>query len=272
MKKDFKIISRVVLAAVVFSVFTIMSYAKESEKLIFVSDPYEPYVMDEPNYKGYITEMVLEIFNNAGFDAEYRNVPFQRALVELESGNYTGLLAVSVGREGYVYPENAMGVFKNEFFVRNDSNWRWKDISSFESVIYGGILGYNMDSEFIDPYVAKFRDDSNRVQLVAGSSALQSNVLKLVHGRIDVIYANTLVVLHTANRLGVADRIKVADVDSASRDQQLFNSRGVSVAFHLSNPNAEKYIKILDEGIQKIKENGRFREILARYGLAEYFD
>ena len=90
-------------------------------------------------------------------EAEYKNVPFKRALAEIERGNFTGLLALSPGREKYLFTENSMGYFKNQFFVRADSTWKWDGRSSLEKVVFGGILGYRFDKEFIDPHVEKFK-------------------------------------------------------------------------------------------------------------------
>ena len=56
---------------------------KAGEKIIFVSDLYPPYVIDGAHGKGYVTDMVLLIFKKAGFEAEYKNVPFKRALAEI---------------------------------------------------------------------------------------------------------------------------------------------------------------------------------------------
>ena len=43
---------------------------KAREKIIFVSDPYPPYVIDGGHGKGYVTDMVLLIFKKAGLEAE----------------------------------------------------------------------------------------------------------------------------------------------------------------------------------------------------------
>ena len=243
---------------------------KAGEKIIFVSDPYPPYVIDGGHGKGYVTDMVLLIFKKAGFEAEYKNVPFKRALAEIERGNFTGLLALSPGREKYLFTENSMGYFKNQFFVRADSTWKWDGRSSLEKVVFGGILGYRFDKEFIDPHVEKFKGDPERVQLIAGQDALQRNIVKMTMGRIDVIFDDSLAIAYAAKEAGVKDKIRIADVDDQLKSKKLFESKKVSVGFHSSNPKAAEYIKILDDGIKEIKKSGEFREILLKYGLENY--
>ena len=243
---------------------------KAGEKVIFVSDPYPPYVIDGGQRKGYVTDMVLLVFKKAGFDAEYKNVPFKRALAEIERGNFTGLLALSPGRENYLFTENSMGYFKNQFFVRADSTWKWDGRSSLEKVVFGGVWGYRFDKEFIDPHVEKFKSDPERVQLIVGQDALQRNVVKMTMGRIDVIFDDSLAIVYAAKEAGVKDKIRIADVDDRLKNKKLFESKKVSVGFHASNPKATEYVRILDEGIKEIKKSGEFREILLKYGLENY--
>ncbi len=242
----------------------------KTNTLIFVSDPYPPYVIDGEFDKGYVTDMTLLIFKKAGLKAEYQNVPFSRALAGLENGTYTGLLAVSPGRENFVYPDNSMGDAKNDFFIRKDFNWKWDGLASFNNVIFGAIADYEINEEIIDPYINANKENLKRVQLVFGSNALKSNILKLVNSRIDVIFDDELVVIYTAREIGVADKIKIAEVDKKVSGSSLFEPSKMCVGFNLNNPKATEYAQILSNGIAEIKKTGEFKQILMKYGLEEH--
>lgn len=163
-----------------------------------------------------------------------------------------------------------MGYFKNQFFVRADSTWKWEGAASLEKVVFGGIFGYRFDKEFIDPHVEKYKGDPERVQLIAGQDALQRNIVKMTMGRIDVVFDDSLAIAYAAKEAGVKNKIRIADVDEQLKNKRLFDSKKVSVGFYSSNPKAKEYIKILDEGIKEIKKSGEFREIILKYGLENY--
>ena len=99
-----RVLSRLSAAFALVALLSAQVAMAQAKSVKVVSDPYPPYVMDEPDRKGFVTEMTLKILRDAGYEAEYINVPFTRALVGLERGLYDGLLAVSPGRAGFVYP------------------------------------------------------------------------------------------------------------------------------------------------------------------------
>jgi hypothetical protein len=93
----------------------------QNKIVTLVSDPFPPHAMDEAERKGYVTEMVIKILEDAGYQAEYIKVPFKRALLGLKRGTYDGLLAVSPGRPGYIYTDNSFGTSVTSLFVAKDN-------------------------------------------------------------------------------------------------------------------------------------------------------
>jgi polar amino acid transport system substrate-binding protein len=227
-----------------------------------VSDPYPPYVMDEGDNKGYITEMAIKIFQNAGYQAEYINVPFKRAIAGLEDGKYDGLLAVSPGRANFVYPDIGFGTLQTSFFVPKDSNWQYKGVESLSSVTFGVVDGYEYDGSkngIINTYVAKNKDNSKLIQPTHGSDALLQNAKKLDVGRIGTLAEDTAVFWYTVKKAGLADKFKVAG--------NLSEPQKVTVGFNLKNPRAKELAKVLSDGVKKLKESGDYDKILIKYGL-----
>ncbi len=240
---------------------------QSSEVLIFVSDPYPPYVIDGDKDKGYVTDATLLVFKKAGYEVKYKNVPYSRAINLIESGEYAGFLGVYPGRESYAYPDESLGYSKKSFFIRKGFNWKWEGVSSFDNMVFGVIKDYKLEETIIFPYIEKHKDDINRIQFTYGIDALSNNINKLIHGKIDLILGDEMVIWYTARELGIEDQIMVADVDDSFKESPIFESLRMSVGFHRSNPKAEEYAVLLSNGLDQIKKTGDFEKILAKYGL-----
>ncbi len=201
---------------------------------------------------------------------EYKNVPYSRAIKLIELGEYSGFLGVYPGRENYTYPDESFGYSRKSFFICKDFNWKWDGISSFDNVIFGVIKDYQLEETIIYPYIETYKDNHNRIQFTYGTDALENNITKLIHGKIDVILGEEMVIWYTAKTLGIEDQIMIAEVDDSEMDSPIFESLRMSVGFHLSNPKAQEYADILSTGLEQIKKSGEFDQILEKYGLENY--
>lgn len=208
--------------------------------------------------QGFVTDAAILAFKKVGLNAIYKNVPYNRALLGMENQEYDVLLAVSPGRENYIFPDNYFGRFKNTYFVRKNSDWNWNGVESLEGYVLGAINGYKIDDVF-NKYVDKYSKDKSRVDFVYGQRALELNLNKLASGRIDIIIDDSLVVWHTANKIGLADEIRAAGVSGTPKN--------ITVGFNLNNPKAKEYQKQFSKGLSIIKKSGEYKEILKRYDL-----
>ena len=235
---------------------------KKTVKL--VSDPYPPYVMDEPARKGFVTDIALKAFKDAGYDAEYINVPYKRALAGLDEAIYDGLLAVSPGRKNYIYPEASLGNVQTIFFVRKESTWEYKGMDSLRSISLGVVGGYEygasqVGGNKIDPYIEANKTNDKFIQPTHGDDALVKNIKKLSGGRIGATMEDESVFWYTAKQAGLAGEFKAAG--------DLTPQQKLSVGFNLNNPRAKELAKVLSDGVQKLKANGEYAKILESYGL-----
>jgi polar amino acid transport system substrate-binding protein len=231
-----------------------------------VSDPFPPYVMNEADTRGYVTEMVIKILEDAGYIAKYINIPFKRALLGLENGQYDGLLAVSPGRPGYIYTENSFGTSQTSFFVAKDSTWQYRGTPSLKSITLGVINGYEFSGgqpgEYennIDAYILMNKQDRNLIQVVSGTDALNRLMQKLALGRIDATLEDASVFWFAAKKMGLSDKFKAAG--------DLNNPEKITVGFNLKNPRARELANVISDGIQKLKDSGEYNKILLQYDL-----
>ncbi len=235
--------------------------AQADDRIVkLVSDPYPPYVLDEESQnKGYITDMALKILHDAGYQAQYINVPYNRALMGMEKGLYDGLLAVSPGRENYLYPEKAFGTSQTAFFVVKTSAWRWQGPDSLSALTLGVIEGYQLGDATLDAYIAQHRANPQRIEVSYGINALEKNLRMMALGRIGTVAEDSAVFWYTASQLGLRDKFKAAG--------NLGNPEPITIGFHASNPRARELASVISKGIERLKASGAYQEIMNHYGL-----
>jgi polar amino acid transport system substrate-binding protein len=237
------------------------------ESLTFVADDWCPYnCAPDSDHPGYIVEILKAAFEKHGYRVQYIPVPWTRAIEEVTTGKYTGLISTSVANTPQlVFPSVAQGAYgpaaASTFYVRTNDDWRYDGVKSLETRTLGMIADYLYGEEF-DKYVADNADNMDKVQIVAGSGyALASNINKLVSGRIDIIVEDPFVIAwFLSQNPHFKNRIKAAG-DLGDGNESTY------VAFSPAHPEAEKLARILSEEQTAMTKNGELHRILARYGI-----
>jgi polar amino acid transport system substrate-binding protein len=233
-----------------------------SETITIVADDWCPYNC-EPNsaLPGYVVEIVGEIFGKAGYNLEYRSVPWARALKEVLAGTYEGAIAAtSKELPDGIFPQEELGYYSNYFIIRKGDAWRFISMESLKSVRLGAIKNYNY-GKALNSFIEKNKD-SMAVQVLAGNNAVERNLKKLLQNKIDVYLEDRQVAHHMAKKMGILDKIDFGGIQG--RPIALY------VGFSPANPESNKYARILSEGIVEMRKSGRLAEILGKYGLGDW--
>lgn len=247
-------------AAVLVSVFCLS--ATVAEKITLATDVWMPFTGDAGSeMTGFMTEVAREIFVGAGYEFEYLNEPWPRAISDAEAGKVNGIIGcVASEVPNFVFPRNELGVIQNAFYVLKDSKWTYSGVKSLETISLGVIVDYSY-GEDVDQYVEKNKA-AKGVQLAAGDDALETNIKKLLGKRIDATVESTAVFSYTMQQMGVASQIKEAGRIQAT--DKLY------IAFSPALANSKKYAQVLSDGIDALRKSGRLREILKKYSLADW--
>jgi len=243
---------------------------KEGRTLTFVADDWCPYnCAPDSDHPGYIVEILKAAYERHGYKVEYKNVPWTRAIEEVMSGKYTGLLSTSVtNTPDLIFPGVAQGAYgeaaSSTFYVRAGDPWRYNGVKSMEGRMLGMIADYLYGEEF-DKYVADNAKDMRRVQIVAGSgTALESNIRKLVAGRVDMIVEDPFVIgWFLSQHPDLQGKIEAAGNLGDGDDP-------VYVGFSPNIPDAQKLAQILTDEMLAMRDNGELQKIFARYGIEEF--
>lgn len=234
------------------------NYLFSEEVIQFETDIWCPYTCDEKIFgmKGYVIDIAEEIFkeNNIKFISTVG--PWARILVRTEKGEIDALgAAYKEGREDkFLFPKEDFGKSVNGFFVNKNSNWFYKTPESLKEIILGSNLGYVYAGN-----IDLLRKNVKKLVETGGETAFQKNLEKLVHNELDSVIEETTVAKYTIKMLELGNKIKEAGT--------IGNKTGIYIAFTKNKPTSKKYVKMLEEGIVKYKKNGKFEQIVKRYGL-----
>lgn len=228
----------------------------------FVSDPWMPLTGDkDSSQRGYLVDIVTEIFQSKGYEVDYEVMPWTRAIEEVRKGKKDAILgAYKEDVPDFVFPQMDMGIIEDTFFVLKGNSWRYQGLESLKKIRLGCVNGYKYGTEF-DRYIKESKRDSLRVQEISGEDPLYQNLLKLKNQRVDVIL-DAKIVVHYMNRNRKLN-LPLEEVGSLGLHR-------VYAAFSPRNSQTLRFMKEFDEGIRELRASGRVKEILSTYQLSDW--
>jgi polar amino acid transport system substrate-binding protein len=250
------------LAALLVAASLAVGGAASAATITIVADEWCPYNCEPGDEKpGYMIEIAQRALAAAGHDVEYRTMPWSRAIEEARRGRFDAIVGAAHGdAPDFVFPEHRMGVSANVFLVKRGNPWRFDGLDSLQQVSLGTIRDYSYGDP-LDEYIAGNERDETRIQIVSGGTALDTNMRKLLAGRIDVLVEDRNVVEHALAGSELADAFEIAG-DLGEDD--LF------VAFSPAAEASDDYARLIDEGMQRLRASGELAAILRKYGVKDW--
>ena len=226
------------------------------------ADEWCPYNCDpHSDAPGFIVEMAQVIFKKAGHSVDYDIMPWARAIQDTRKGKFNGI--IGAGKEDapdFIFPETEQAQMVNVFYVRKNDSWKYDGVGSLEGKVLGVIKDYTYIDD-IDTYISEHEKNSKKVQVASGESALDSNVKKLLAGRIDILIEDSNVM-----GLYIKKNLKENQLQTAGNlpPDMLF------IAFSPANPKSPSYAEIISKGIVELRQSGELNMILDKYGLKDW--
>jgi polar amino acid transport system substrate-binding protein len=234
-----------------------------SNVITIVADDWCPYnCVPDSKTPGYIIELATEIFSKAGYQLKYEYVPWSRVIKGVENGTYDGAVGAAKGDiPSALFPEEEEGMATNHVFVRKGEKWQYAGIDSLKQVRLGVVGDYYYNDE-INAYIAA-NPNSPKIDVTRGDDAVEQSLKKLLTNQIDVYIEDLNVFYYTAAQAGL-DKDKFAIAGLVDEPQPIY------IAFSSKNPEAEKWARILSDGIKEFRSSGHLAEILQRYGMKDW--
>ncbi len=253
----------IVIAAISLILVSSISHAEPSN-LIICYDPWPPSMISplkEDPKRGFVIDMLKDIFQSNGYSITFREMSYIRAKLETEAGRCHIMAEVVPDKNSkLLFPEMATFPHQYSFFVKKGNPWKYNGISSLKGMIVADIVGY--DYSLIDLEYEKYlrnEDNAKLVSLFAGMDALKKIFGLIAMGRVDTFAESTIVGNYIINKYGMKDKLSVA----GSFPAPLVQKPGFSPKFE----QAKLLMKIWDKGRREIDRQDKIKSYLQKYEI-----
>lgn len=228
-----------------------------TDTIVLMADEWCPYNCNpESDLPGFMVEVAREALSPYGHEVDYQTLNWARSLHNAETGEINGVIgAVPDEAPGFIFGP-AMGGYVEAIAFRLGEAVEPDAISTQSDLRLGAINGYEY-SGIVSDYIEAHADDRSLVQYMSGDDALSKNLRKLVAGRLDIVTEVRSVLEYTLADSGLTHEVDLVNTDDAS---------DVFIAFSPALPISQLYADQLTEGVARLKESGRYDEILQKYG------
>ena len=235
---------------ILFFSFYIENYATA---LSLAGCEWPPYTSNKILNKGFFSEVIKEVFKDAGYISKTNLFPWKRAMKRVINGESDILLTLYWTEErskdmiySDVITEAPIG-----FFRRKGENIVFNKLEDLKKYTIGIVNGYSNGEEF----------DKATYLKTEGVHKDLLNFKKLMYNRIDLCLGDKFVGLYTITK----------DYPSAE-DQIVFiepplSIKKIYIGISKKTKNYKKIIHDFNLALKKAKESGKFDDILEKHGF-----
>lgn len=227
--------------------------AAQAQNLSGTATEWAPFTGSKLNSGGIVTDIVTQVFEQAGHDLSMKYLPWERALAESKAGKINVLVGA------WYSEERAQNFYMSEPFLHNrivfikpkGNSFEFNGLDSLSGKKVGVIRGW--------AYSEEFNQASNFKKPDTGS--LVNNLKKLSANRIDLTLSDEIVARYTlGNEL---PQMK----DSFAFTSNALGEKGLHIAISRSNPQGQALIDAFNQSLAALKADGSYGNILKNHGL-----
>ncbi len=243
---------------------SLISLKLSAESLSIRSDSWYPINGSPDDAKpGFMIEIAKEILTPKGISLDYQVTPWARALLSVRSGKIDCVVgAYKSDAPDFIFPKIEWGVDRNIFYVKKDTPWRFTGFDSLNGTRIGLIHEYSYSNE-LDKFT---KEEKNKAifDYTFSKNALEQNITKVMAGRLTATLESHLVMPEKLLELGLEGQLNPAGYF------------GEAIPMYIAcSPNKESshtYVKWFDEGITRLRNTGKLKEILVKYKLNDWLE
>lgn len=237
---------------------------QSKEKIITVTGNAWPPFNNFPNQKkpGFLIEIVKEIFKKNGYQMQYIEYPWERAVKESMVGDVDALVGLlRTDSPEMIFPAEEIGTTRNGFYTRKDSKWTYKGINSLKKIKLGVFKGQSYGPE-LDAYIQKNKSNPSRIDFISGLDYLQRNLKRVAMKRIDATIDDISVLKTTASQMNLSKTLKESGL--------IKTKLAVYIAFSPQFSEAKQMSKMISDGVIVLRKSGQLKHILSKYEVRDW--
>ena len=235
----------------------------DTHTVVIGADPWCPYICDlGESQQGLMVDIAREALANSGYEMIYNNINWARTKQLVLAGEIDGLVGTSKDTDtDYHFPETALAMTGSCFFRRAEDQWEYESTDSLESQTMGWISEYwFQEIPGLNEWL-KAHEGTSKLLTVSGTDIYTRLIKLLMAGRISTFADDPVVIHYELKKQGLQDQIKVAGCPGPFLETY--------VAFSKKTGRGEALAKALDDGFEKLQQDGRLDAILDAYGLTQ---
>ncbi|YCH22250.1 transporter substrate-binding domain-containing protein [Pseudomonas sp. D1-3] len=231
----------------------LLPWAAWAEHLRLVADSWPPFTDQRMAGNGVAVELVSTALSRAGYTSDYRELPWQRAVLGLQRGDYDVLITAWYSRE-----REAFGYFSAPYLVnrirvvqRKGAGIVFNQLTDLHAHHIAIRRGYAYSPAFM-------ADDQLRTVDVSSFE----NAARMVHrGRVSLALEDEYVA-----RFLFSNSLKAIAGDLELLPMPL-SENGLHILIRLSHGEHAEIARRFDAAIAAMQADGSYGAIMARYGL-----
>ncbi len=256
---NFKTIQSVIICLILF----ISEGSGASETLIINDVDWPPYFISEETaqLKGIGKELLELCLTEAGYQFKFTILPIKRTHNYMKTGKIDlCVYSYKKEREKYLhYSKEPLFSSQYRFLVKSDSDIRIQSLKDLNTLIFGHLNGLTYTPELL-----QIIEEKEKKGTVSHSNSLESLILQLTANpkRFDITANSMETFLWKAKQMNVLDKVKVLDFDIKTKNYYITISQK-SKSIH----DKKNFMEQIDKRIRQMKSDGRYSEILLKYGI-----
>ncbi len=212
--------------------------------------------------KGFMVDIAESIFRDAGHTVVSEVLPFNRAIRGTEDGTYDALgISNPNDSEKLLMPKVPNAMPQGVFLVRKGETWRYKGVDSLKSIKLASFPGATWEEKDVNHYLET--TGSPAVQMIYGEDPLEVGIQMLLRERVDACLTEMNTARYYAAKIGL-------NLDRLMEIRGRLASTPHYISFSPKNPKSATYIRILDQGMKKLRKSGKLADILQKYGMTDW--
>lgn len=246
--------NRLLQLLLIFPIPMPQAFAK-AQKLAIAATDWAPLTSAEMERNGLLADITSEALKRVGYEIEIVILPWKRALEMTKKGRYDGLLGASYLEEraaDFIYPTYAWRTYSYFHALKRSRTWSYTNLKSLCPATVGILIGSFHRRSLLESGCLKVHENSS----------IHQSLQMLMRGRIDLYLAVPEVLHHYIDKEFPEAEGDIITLRPAYVEDKVY------LVFPKTLPQSAALAKDYDRGIEMIKADGTYAEIVKRHPLA----
>lgn len=244
-----------ILCVIFFSAILIINASAQAREIKLATLNWAPFYGEDLPENGFFTALVMAAMNAAELKATVSFVPWKRALMQTERGDYDGVMGAYFSEERskiYEYSDPIYTVSVVIFARKDIGLTRYNNLRELSEYTIATGRGFVYNPEFDAATYLKKKPATDQI----------INIRKLFRGRVELFAVNETVFRYEVNHHTNFDLKDVVKLTPPLAENDFF------VMFPKILPDSKELAQSFNRGLHIIRNNGQADQILDRFGMS----